>query len=159
MTCLNLGCGNDKRPNCINLDIRKEVEPDVVWNLEQLPLPFPENYFDEIIAKDVIEHLPFRKVRDLLKDLYRILKHGGRIYIQTPDLEAIAYKVILDSKYRDNFEDISYWVYGGQDYEFNFHKAGFTIPALKKVLQEIGFVIDDIRNDGGTNIMCFARKP
>jgi len=53
---------------------------------------------------------------------------------------------------------ISYWVYGGQDYEFNHHKSGFTIPKLKRLLESIGFVIEDIRNDGGTNIQAWARK-
>ena len=157
MVCLNIGCGNDKRDNCINLDTRKEVEPDVVWNIEQIPFPFPDNYFDEIIAKDIIEHLPFAKIRAVLKELHRILKPGGKIYIQVPDLEAIFYKIILGI-YRDDFEVISYWVYGGQDYDYNFHKTGFTITALKKILQLQGFIVDEIHNDGGTNIMCWARK-
>ena len=157
MTCLNLGCGNDKKLGCINLDARQDVQPDVVWNIEQLPFPFPDNYFDEIIAKDIIEHLPYSKVRPVLKELHRILKPGGKIYIQVPDLEAIFYKIILGI-YRDDFEAISYWVYGGQDYDYNFHKAGFTIIALRKILQLQGFIVDEIHNDGGTNIMCWARK-
>jgi len=128
----------------------------MVWNLE-VPLPFPDNSVEEIIAKDIIEHFPFRKVPAILKDWFRVLKKGGKIYIQCPDLGAIARDKILSGKF--DWDQISYWIYGGQDYIFNFHKAGFTIPTLKRLLEKIGFKVDEIKNDGGTNIMCYAHKP
>jgi hypothetical protein len=37
-------------------------------------------------------------------------------------------------------------------------KVGFTIPTLRRLLESLGFVIESIMNDGGTNIMCWARK-
>ena len=159
---LNLGCGLDKRPGYINIDVREEVKPDLVWDLHYVPLPFPDNSVEEVIAKDVIEHVSWRRVEALLKDIHRILKPGGRLYVQVPDLEAIAKKVILspDFKYGDleGFKAISYWVYGAQDYRDNYHKAGFTIPTLKRLLESIGFRVEGIENDGGTNIMCWAVK-
>jgi len=154
---LNLGCGLDKKQGYINIDIRKEVNPDLIWNLENIPYPFETNSVEEIIAKDVLEHFPFRKVENILKEWFRILKPQGKLYIQTPDLIAIAIKVILNNKY--TWKDISYWVYGGQDYNENFHKSGFTIPTLKKLLESIGFKIEKIVNDGGTNLMCYCIKP
>ncbi len=153
---LNLGCGLDKREGYVNIDIREEVNPDLVHDLEK-PLPFPDNSAEEIIAKDVLEHLSFHKVEDALRDWFRVLKPGGRIYIQCPDLEAIAKKIILSGKY--SWKEISYWVYGAQDYPENTHKAGFTIRTLKELLEKIGFVVEKIENDGGTNIICYARKP
>ncbi len=160
---LNLGCGLDKRPGYVNIDVRREVNPDIVWDLERTPLPFPDNCAEEIIAKDVIEHISWRRVEDLLRDLYRILRPGGRIYVQVPDLEAIARKIILnpDYCYGDlcGWKAISYWVYGAQDYPENTHKSGFTISTLRRLLEEVGFVVEKCENDGGTNIMCWARKP
>ena len=159
---LNLGCGLDKRPGYINIDVREEVKPDLVWDLHYVPLPFPDNSVEEVIAKDVIEHVSWRRVEALLKDIYRILKPGGRLYVQVPDLEAIAKKVILNPDFKygdlDGFKAISYWVYGAQDYRDNYHKAGFTIPTLKRLLESIGFRVERIENDGGTNIMCWAVK-
>ena len=154
---LNLGCGLDKKQGYINIDIRKEVNPDLIWNLENIPYPFESNSIEEIIAKDVLEHFPFRKVENILKEWFRILKPQGKLYIQTPDLIAICYKVILNNNY--TWKDISYWVYGGQDYNENFHKSGFTIPTIKKLLESIGFKIEKIENDGGTNLMCYCIKP
>jgi len=143
MVCLYIGAGDDRIKDCMTLDIRKDVHPDVVRNLEQLSLPFKNEQFDLIYAKDVIEHISFRKTEDLLRELFRILTHNGKNYIQVPDLEAIAHKVIFNP---DNclgdmcgWKLISYWVYWGQDYPENTHKAGFTISTLGKLLQQIGF--------------------
>jgi len=162
--CLNLGCGLDKRKSSsseiwINVDIRKEVEPDIVWDMEKTPYPFGDCEFDAVLMIDSLEHVSFRKVKDVVKELYRILKRGGELIIQCPDLEAIAYKVILYPPRNDDYEQLSYWIYGAQDYEENLHKSGFTIKALKKLLESHGFVVESMKNDGGTNIIAKAIKP
>jgi len=43
---LNLGCGLDKREGYINLDVRKEVKPDIVCDLEHSFLPFTDESVD-----------------------------------------------------------------------------------------------------------------
>jgi len=161
---LNLGCGDDVREGYINIDVRKTKPNVLVLDLEkELLKPFPSESAEEIIAKDFVEHISWRRVEDLLKDIFRVLKKGGRLFIQVPDLEAIARKVILDPNFKhgelEGWKAISFWVYGAQDYEENYHRSGFTIPTLKKLLEGIGFVVEKIENDGGTNIICHARKP
>ena len=160
---LNLCCGDDVRDGYINIDIRKTKPNVLVLDLEkELLKPFPSNSVDEVIARDCIEHISWRRVEDLLRDIYRVLKCNGRVYIQVPDLEAIAKKVILNPDFKygelEGWKAISFWVYGAQDHEYNYHKSGFTIPTLKKLLESIGFVVDGIRNDDGTNLICWARK-
>lgn len=160
---LNLCSGDDIKLGYINIDIRKTKPNVLVLDLEKEMLKsFPDNSVEEIIAKDCIEHISWRRVDILLRDMHRVLKCNARAYIQVPDLEAIARKVIQnpDFCYGDlcGWKAISYWVYGGQDYPENTHKAGFTIPTLKRLLEFIGFEVIDIRNDGGTNIMCWAYK-
>lgn len=160
---LNLCCGEDVRSGYINIDVRK-TKPDVyVLDLEKdLLKPFPDGSADEVIARDCIEHMSWRRVEDLLKDMHRVLKCGGRLYVQVPDLEAIMQKIIMHPNLKygelEGWKAISFWVYGGQDYPENTHKAGFTIPTLKKLLESLGFEVEDIRNDVGTNIICWARK-
>jgi len=163
MVKLNLCCGADIRLDYINIDVRKTHPKVLVMDLEkELLTPFPDNSVDEIIARDCIEHISWRRVEDLLRDIYRVLKPGGKIFIQVPDLEAIAKKTFFNPDYcffeLCGWKAISFWVYGAQDYGENAHKAGFTIPTLKKLLESIGFEVEDIRNDGGTNIICIARK-
>ena len=168
---LNMGSGEDKRLGWVNVDNRPEVNPDVVWDLEKFPYPFPDESAEEIMWKDSLEHLSWRVTRRALRECYRILRKGGRLFIQCPDMEAIARKVILNPEFRygdiGQPEAIGFWVFGRQDPQPDgsfggwggFHKAGFTIPTLKKLLEETGFVVEDIHNDGGTNLLAYARKP
>lgn len=161
---LNLGCGLDKREGYVNIDVREDVEPDMVIDLEkELLQRFEDESVDEILAKDFLEHLSWRVVETFLRDCHRVLKPNGRIYIQTPDLEAIAKKVILNPNFKFGslygFKAISYWVYGGQEYPENTHKSGFTMSSLKRLLEDIGFEVLELKNDSGTNIVCWARKP
>ena len=160
---LNLCCGDDVRDGYINIDVRKTKPNVLVLDLEKdLLRPFPDKSVDEILAYDCIEHISWRRIEDLLRDIHRVLKCDGRLYLRVPDLEAIAKKVILDPGFKYNelrgWKAISFWVYGGQDYPENTHKAGFTIPTLRELLESLGFKIEKIENDGGTNIVCVAVK-
>jgi SAM-dependent methyltransferase len=78
---LNAGCGNDIRPGWINLDKTKLANVDIVHDLEDLPLPFGNESFDEILCQDVLEHLEYVP---LMKDLHRILKKGGKLHVRVP---------------------------------------------------------------------------
>jgi len=160
---LNLCCGEDVREGYLNIDVRKTKPNVLVLDLEKdLLRPFPDKSVEEILAYDCIEHISWRRIEDLLKDIHRVLKCNGRLYLRVPDLEAIARKVILDPGFKYNelrgWKAISFWVYGGQDYPENTHKAGFTIPTLRELLESLGFKIEKIENDGGTNIVCVAVK-
>jgi SAM-dependent methyltransferase len=79
---LNLGCGRDRRPGCLNVDVRAEVEPDLVWDLDRRPYPLPRHHFEQIWALDVVEHLA--SVKDFLEEAHEILAPGGVIEITTP---------------------------------------------------------------------------
>jgi hypothetical protein len=160
---LNLCCGDDVRDGYINIDIRKTRPSVLVINIEaELLRRFESNTADEIIALDCIEHMSWRRIDDLIKDLNRVLICGGKLFIRVPDMEAIAKKVILNPSFKfgdlEGWRAISYWVYGGQEYPENTHKAGFTIPSLKRLLESNNFTIINIANDGGSNIICQAVK-
>jgi len=45
-------------------------------------IPFPDGYFDVVIANHVIEHIPNEKLA--LQEILRVLKRGGVAYINTP---------------------------------------------------------------------------
>lgn len=57
---LNLGCGRDIREGYVNLDYIDFPGVDVVHNWDRLPLPFPDDHFDEVLMLDVLEHIPHR---------------------------------------------------------------------------------------------------
>ena len=78
---LNVGCGRDSRAGWVNLDASPLPGVDVVHDLQNLPLPFGDEEFDEILCQDVLEHIEYIPV---LKELHLILKTGGKISIRVP---------------------------------------------------------------------------
>jgi len=82
MRILDLGCGRRKTEGAIGIDWIKLPGVDIVHNLNSFPYPFENNYFDKIIAKNIIEHL--KDTVKAMEELYRILKPGGILYIEVP---------------------------------------------------------------------------
>lgn len=73
--------GRSEWTKLITLDINADHHPDVVWNLENLPLPFEDNQFDEIHAYEVLEHTGQQgdhvSFFAQFSEFWRILKPGG----------------------------------------------------------------------------------
>ena len=82
MKKLNLGCGKDIKEGWVNLDIADLEGVDIVFDLNNLPLPFKDNEFDYILCNDIIEHI--LDYIPLMKELHRILKDGAIIEIKVP---------------------------------------------------------------------------
>ncbi len=92
---INLGCGNDYRPDYLNIDVDPNTNPDVIVDLSALlelpvsvPSPiygtvtFAENQIDEIIAVNVLEQV--QQLPQLMGNCLKLLKAGGRFTIQVP---------------------------------------------------------------------------
>lgn len=93
MAELLIGCGNHREKllrqeghepvwhDLVTLDIDPNCGADVEWNLERLPLPFPDEHFDEIHAYHTLEHVgaqgDFRFFFAQFADFWRLLKPGG----------------------------------------------------------------------------------
>lgn len=95
---LVLGCGNyrkkriylddDEYINPTFVDIDRNTNPDILWDLNKLPLPFENDEFDEIHAYDVLEHLgtqgDINRFFYEFSEYYRILKNDGMFFISCP---------------------------------------------------------------------------
>lgn len=79
---LHLGCGHEYLKDYLNVDVNKDVGPDMVVDLNKVPWPFENDQFDEVLAKHVFEHLtdPVSK----MQELYRITKRNGIFDIRVP---------------------------------------------------------------------------
>jgi demethylmenaquinone methyltransferase/2-methoxy-6-polyprenyl-1,4-benzoquinol methylase len=55
-------------------------------------LPFPENYFERIIMIDTLHHVVDQK--QTTKELWRVLKPGGRIIIEEPNIQHWGVKLV-----------------------------------------------------------------
>jgi SAM-dependent methyltransferase len=79
---LDVGCGWNKTPGAIGIDSNPRTHADVIHDLGDVPYPFADNEFDQVICRHVIEHVP--DVMVFVTELYRISKPGGLITIVTP---------------------------------------------------------------------------
>jgi SAM-dependent methyltransferase len=83
---------------------------------------YPGNYFDAVILKDTIEHLPDPRAE--LIEIRRILKSDGVICVNTPDIDSLLSKILKARWWGVKQQHLSY----------------FNRKTLSKMLQVAGFV-------------------
>ena len=83
---LNMGCGMNKQRGYVNVDLSPACAPDVLWDLEVTPWPWPDDSAIEIIFRHSLEHMGQspRVFLAMMKELYRISRNGARILIAVP---------------------------------------------------------------------------
>lgn len=134
-----LGPGNrpeePDNPDWIRMDIRNLPHVKYVGSGEKIPIP--ENEIKDLFfSRYVIEHFSWRKVKDVLKEWYRVMAPGCKIEFHTNDVDEIVRQYQLG--YIDNGW-FNYVIFGGQDYEGNFHYSLHNFEHFRKLMEEIGF--------------------
>ena len=157
---LNLGCGRDIRFGYVNIDVRPLPGVDLVLDLEREPLPFQDNLATEILAYDVLEHISWRRITFVLREIHRVLRPGGVLKARLPDVERALRKGVAGQcpPGVDRHLCLSYFLGGAQDYPENTHKSFFTADLFKGLLQSLGFEVVEIWHDD-SNMVVTARKP
>lgn len=157
---LNLGCGNNKLDGFINID-KYDAEADMIADVCELP--FENESVDEIVAYQVIEHLPYWKTQVVDKDngfpcqptffeeCHRVLVPGGTLITECPDIEFIARR-IAESGEVDYINMINlygeYWrPWDATRYPDWEHQAGslhinaFTWKNIQNIAKRVGFKV------------------
>ena len=131
---LHLGCFNKPIHGFTNVDIRPEVEPDLVDDVFKLE-KIENNSVDLIVITHVMEHGGREEVKWALRRYHQVLKNGGELYISVPDLQAVCehYCYHKDLRLLENF------LYGSQKHPWDFHRHGWDYKTLKEDLQSIGY--------------------
>lgn len=135
---INLGCGFDHREDYLNVDLNDFHKPDLIADVTDLYM-LPENYFEEILAYDILEHIERTKTIKTLVEWNRILKIEGLLKIQVPSL------IDLVDLLKKNQQDISMSqeliraCFGTQNYTGDFHYTSFTKQLITYQLSESGF--------------------
>jgi len=145
---LNLGCGDKPLEGYINVDVapsRGGKAPDVVADVRFLE-PFAPDHADEILAIHLIEHIDRWEVVDVLRRWFTLLKPGGRLVIETPNLVSACEALLADplkAARAGKTGQMSMWpLYGDPSWKdpLMMHKWLYTPQSLAEVMHEAGFV-------------------
>jgi predicted SAM-dependent methyltransferase len=94
---LHFGSGRKLVSGWVNVDV---IGTTPCIDLADGELPWPDQSFDCAVSQHVIEHLELEgEVLPLLKEVRRVLKPGGEIWLSCPDLEIVC-RAYLEDKGR-----------------------------------------------------------
>ena len=153
MKRLNLGSGDTHYDGFISVD-KYDKEADVRADICELP--YEDESIDEIVAYQVIEHLPYWKT-SIMKDsspaffeeCFRVLKTGATMTTECPDIEFIAARILstgdidynsmvnLYGEYYRPWDTSRYddW----ENYAGAIHTTAFTWKKIQAIAKVVGF--------------------
>lgn len=106
-------------------------------------LPFKDNSVDYIECLEAIEHVPYKQVGNVIKEMYRVLKPGGKTVIFTTDFDDIAkmWTDYIAGKEYDahNWSVMLGIIYGNQMTQGEYHRSLFNPTFFNGILQACGF--------------------
>ena len=147
MVKLNLGCGDKILPGYVNVDMvssRAGKQPDVNADIRDLR-KIKSSIADEILAVHVIEHFYYWEVVPLLQSWRRLLKPGGKLILECPNLLYACQMSVENPEMRSQpgkAGQMSMWpLYGDPSWKdpLMCHKWAYTPDSLMAVLAEAGF--------------------
>ena len=136
---LHLGCGTKHLEGYTNIDIRYLTGEDEVNNIKFLR-NYSENSIDEIYACHVLEHFGRWEYYTVLERWYKILKPKGKLRLAVPNFSSIC-QYYQETKDLDKIMGL---LYGGQDYDENYHYVTFDRNNLDRDLFKIGFKLTEL---------------
>ena len=141
---LDIGCGSKpykkylrRRGEYIGMDNNRDVNPDVVGDIKELP--FPDGYFDSVLCAEILEHLTEPEAG--IREIERVLNKGGYLYLTVPQEWCLHYEP------HDYFRFTRYGII------YLLEKNGFKIIAAERiggVFSLIGQRLIDV-------VWCFLR--
>jgi predicted SAM-dependent methyltransferase len=134
---LNLGCGTDKRGGYLNVDLAGMYEPDLAADVRDLSM-LPSGHYVEIVAQDVLEHLPRTSSQEALDEWNRLLETGGQLFLRVPSLDGLTKLFQSRATFADHLK-LMQCLFGTQAYSGDFHQTSFTRILLDGYLKQSGF--------------------
>ena len=134
MKKLHLGCGTKHIEGYTNIDVRYLPGVDEVNNIKFLR-NYKPNSIDVIYACHGLEHFSRWEYKTVLTRWFELLKPGGTLRLAVPNFNSICQHYIKTG----DLNPIMGLLYGGQDYDENYHYVTFDYNSLNNDLTQIGF--------------------
>lgn len=143
---LNVGSGRHVLDGWTNVDVvpspKASRPPDILANA--LAIPLPDNCADELMAIHLFEHLARWDAPKALAEWHRLLKPGGLLVLEMPDVKKCAKNLIrlIDGDDIKSVDSLAmHGLYGdpGTEDPWMSHKWGWTPKTLKRLLKVSGF--------------------
>lgn len=145
---LNLGCGDKILPGYTNVDLvqeRANKKPDIICDVRKLKV-FRDDYADEILSVHVIEHFYYWEASDLIKEWVRVLKPGGKMIIECPNILTACEEVLknpIEAVKPGQTGQRTMWVfYGDPSWKdpLMCHKWLYSPQSLAELMAQCGLV-------------------
>lgn len=163
MLKINCGSHNKKIDGYINIDALDLPNVDICHDLTKIPWPFEMSSVDEILMQEFLEHIGWQYCQAVINEAYRVLRPGGLLKIQVPDIEAMCRMIdeqcfcvpkkvqkmedfkadpncqFCLGKARINPERWHIAFVGAQKHPYDFHRNIFTLNSLRNILEKANF--------------------
>ena len=126
----------------LNLDALDHPLVDIKHDLNAFPYPIDSNSVDEIYSRFFLEHLSWRLLPTFAKEMFRIIKPGGRGIFIVPNFRE---QVKLLARTKDwNYHNWICMAFGNQDYDgsnwiFNAHASSSSPELYEELFKGVGF--------------------
>lgn len=108
---LDIGCGANKQPNFVGMDIQDLPGVDIIHDLEIYPWPIPDERVIVAVCHHVLEHINPHKggVIRFMNEVWRILKPDAKIAITMPHGASDGY--LQDPTHCNAMNENSFWYF------------------------------------------------
>lgn len=148
---LHLGCGTQRHDGFINIDCKKTEATDLICDIRKLP--YGTGTIDTIESYHVFEHMSvclhanvsndygekYASLIIVLEEWRRVLKEGGNLVIEMPDLDGVIKEYMTANEARR--DELLIGIYGSYRNNDNvdIHRWGANENRLRYILDKAGF--------------------
>ncbi|MBW2509537.1 MAG: methyltransferase domain-containing protein [Deltaproteobacteria bacterium] len=136
---VNIGCGPMVLDGWTNCDIQVSPKaprpPEILCDVKSIPLE--DECADVVMALHLLEHFYQWEAPAVVQEWRRLLKPGGKLILELPNLEAACRNLLKGMK-----DQMSMWpLYGdpGHKDPYMCHRWGYTPKTVVKFLKQQGF--------------------
>jgi SAM-dependent methyltransferase len=148
-TALNLGSGDDYRPEATNVDFFSE-KADLRFDLNTRPWPFENNSFSVIHCENIIEHLD--NVITTMEEIHRVACNGALVHIRVPHFRSACLYEDITHKHGFAWKTFDLFTQAHTQGQYSTKRFSiehreyttYLLPPLYKLLSKIPVLTDNL---------------